>query len=70
MLIEDSIPSIFDLIKSPLSKYITLAAIDCGYDGTAEELIVHYGHPLFLRAHSATSKEQPWLARGSTGEIH
>jgi hypothetical protein len=57
MSIEDSLPSISDLINSPLSKYITLAANDCWYDGTAEELIVQYIHPLFLRAHSAASKE-------------
>jgi hypothetical protein len=57
MSIEDSLPSISDLINSPLSKYITLAANDFGYDGTAEELIVQYVHPLFLRAHSAASKE-------------
>ena len=57
MSLEDSLPSISDLINSPLSKYITLAANDCGYDGTAEELIVQYVHPLFLRAHSAASKE-------------
>jgi hypothetical protein len=57
MSIEDSLPSISDLINSPLSKYITLAANDCGYNGTAEELIVQYVHPLFLRAHSAASKE-------------
>jgi hypothetical protein len=57
MLIEDSLPSISDLINSPLSKYITLAANDCGYDGMAEELMVQYVHPLFLRAHSAASKE-------------
>jgi hypothetical protein len=57
MLLEDSLPSISDLINSPLSKYITLAANDCGYDGTAEDLIIRYVHPLFLRAHSAASKE-------------
>ena len=56
MSIEDSLPFISDLINSPLSKYITLAVNHCGYDGTAEEL-VQYVHPLFLRAHSAASKE-------------
>jgi hypothetical protein len=56
MSIEDSLHSISDLINSPLSKYITLAANDCGYDGTAEELIVSYVHPLFLQAYSAASK--------------
>ncbi len=45
--IEGSLPSISDLINSPSSKYITLAANDCGYDGTAEEVIVSYVHPLF-----------------------
>ena len=45
MSIEDSLPYISDLIDSPLSKYITLAANDCGYDGTVEELIVSYVHP-------------------------
>jgi hypothetical protein len=54
--IEDNLPSISDLINSPLSKYITLAENDCGYDGTAKELIVSYVHPLFLPAHSAASK--------------
>jgi hypothetical protein len=54
--IEDSLSSISDLINSPLTKYITLAANDCGYDGTAAELIVSYVHLLFLRAHSAASK--------------
>jgi hypothetical protein len=53
---EDSLPSFSDLISSPLSKYITLAANDCGYDGTAKELVVSYVHPLFLQAHSAASK--------------
>jgi hypothetical protein len=57
MSIEDILPSISDLINSPLSKYITLAANDRRYDGTAEELIVQYVHPLFLRAYSAASKE-------------
>ena len=57
MLLEDSLPSISDLINSPLSKYITLAANNCGYNGTAEEVMVQYVHPLFLRVHSAASKE-------------
>ncbi len=56
MSIKDSLPSISDLINSPLFKYITLAANDCGYGGTAEELIVSLVHLLFLRAHSAASK--------------
>ncbi len=41
------IPTVADLLASPLAKYITLAANDCGYSGKAEELIVTYVHPLF-----------------------
>ncbi len=43
----DGIPTVAELMDSPLAKYITLAANDCGYSGTAEELIVTYVHPLF-----------------------
>lgn len=57
MTMTDVIPTVTDLMNSPLAKYITLAANDCGYSGTAEELIVSYVHPLFLKAHSAASKE-------------
>ena len=53
----DDIPTVAVLLESPLAKYITLAANDCGYSGTAEELIVSYVHPLFLKAHSAASRE-------------
>ena len=53
----DDIPTVAELLESPLAKYITLAANDCGYSGTAKELIVSYVHPLFLKAHSAASRE-------------
>ncbi len=70
MSIQDSLPSISGLINSPLSKYITLAANDCGYDGTAEELIVSYVHPLFLRAHLAASKlENPGWREATWGKF-
>ena len=52
----DGIPTVAYLKDSSLDQYITLAANDCGYSGTAEELIVIYVHPLFLKAHSAASK--------------
>ena len=52
----DGIPNVADLMDSPLAQYITLAANDCGYSATAEEPIVSYVHPLFLKAHSAASK--------------
>jgi hypothetical protein len=70
MSIEDSLPSISHLINSPLSKYITLAANDCGYDGTAEELIVSYVHPLFLWAHSTASKlDNPGWREATQGKF-
>ncbi len=52
----DGIPTVTELMDSPLATYITLAANECGYSGTVEELIVNYVHPLFLKAHSAASK--------------
>jgi hypothetical protein len=56
LTLDETIPTVADLLASPLAQYITLAANDCGYSGTAEELIVSYVHLLFLKAHSATSK--------------
>ena len=35
---SDGIPTIAELLESPLAKYITLAAYDCGYSGTAEKI--------------------------------
>ncbi len=52
----DGIPTVAELMDSPLAQYITLAANDCGYSGTVEEVIVNYVYPLFLKAHSAASK--------------
>ncbi len=52
----DGIPTVAELMDSPLVKYTTLAANECGYSGTAEKLIVNYVHFLFLKAHSAASK--------------
>jgi hypothetical protein len=56
LTLDKTIPTVADILASPLAKYITLAANDCGYSGKAEELIVPYVHPLFLKAHSAASK--------------
>jgi hypothetical protein len=68
MTLNESLPSISDLINSPLAKYITLAANDCGYDGTAKELLVNYFHPLFLKAHSAASKlDNPGWKEATSG---
>ena len=35
-----------------LANYISLAANNCGYGGTVEELFENYVHPLFLRVKS------------------
>jgi len=56
LTLDKTIPTVADLLASPLAKYITLAANDCGYSGKAEELFVTYVHPIFLQAHSAASK--------------
>jgi hypothetical protein len=56
LTLDKTIPTVADLLASPLAKYITLAGNDCGYSGKAKELIVTYVHPLFLKAHSAASK--------------
>ncbi len=56
LALDKTIPAVADLLASLLARYITLAANDCGYSGTAEELIVSYVPPLFLKAHLAASK--------------
>jgi len=66
----DGIPTVAKLMDSPLATYITLAANDCGYGGTAEELIVSYVHPLFLKAHSAASKlDNPSWKEATRGSL-
>ena len=55
MSLVDQCPTVAELMTSPLARYITLAANDCGYSGTAEELIIYYVHPLFLKAKSSAS---------------
>jgi hypothetical protein len=57
MTVTEAIPTVAELMHSPLAKYIKLSANDCGYRGTAEDLIVNYVHPLFLKAKAAASKE-------------
>ena len=68
LTLDKTIPTVSDLLASPLARYITLAANDCGYSGTAEELIVSYVHPLFLKAHSAASKADNPSWREATRE--
>ena len=44
-------------MKSPLDKFITLAKNDCVYEGTTNDFIINWVHPLFLKAHAEASKE-------------
>jgi hypothetical protein len=70
LMLEKTIPTVADLLASPLAKYITLAVNDCGYSGTAKELIVSYVHPLFLKAHSAASKaDNPSWRKATRGKF-
>ena len=50
-------PDIESVMASPLAKFITFAANDCGYNGSAKDLMVNWIHPLFLQAKTAASKE-------------
>jgi hypothetical protein len=68
--INKTIPTVADLLASPLANYITLAANDCRYSGKAEELIVTCVHPLFLKAHSAASKaDNPSWCEATRGKF-
>ena len=49
------IPSVEELLKSILAKFITFSANDCGYTG--KDLIVNWVHPLFLKAKTAASNQ-------------
>ena len=57
MHLYNSIPTIRQLLDSPISNFINLAANDCGYSGTSEDLIVNHVHPLFLKAKAAALAE-------------
>ena len=57
MHLDGSIPNIKGLLDGPISKFINMAANDCGYSGTSKDLIVNYVHSLFLKDKSAASAE-------------
>ena len=55
---DDEKPLTVDaILSSPISKFIHLAANNCGYNGSTKELICKWVHPFFLKAKSAASKE-------------
>ena len=51
----NDLPDIDKIMDSPLAKFITFAANDCGYSGSTQDLIVNWVHPMFLKAKSAAS---------------
>ena len=53
---KDKIPTLADLMENIVARLITLAANDCSYEGTTNELIFNWVHPLFLKAHAEYSK--------------
>jgi hypothetical protein len=56
MELRDDVPTVTELMDSPLSCFISSAANSCGYSRTAKELIVNLVHPLFLKAKAEASK--------------
>ncbi len=50
-------PAIEELLASPLSKFITFSANDCGYRGSFTKIFVTAVHPFFLKAKSEANKE-------------
>ena len=57
MHLADSIPTISELLDSPISNFVTLDANYCGYSGTIEDLIINYVHPLFLKSKAGASQD-------------
>ncbi len=49
-------PTIEELCTSPLSKFITFAANDCGYSDSFSEIFVTAAHPFFLKVKSEANK--------------
>ena len=62
-------PKLTDVLNSPLARYITFAANECGYgEPEIKDLLVNTVHPMFLKAKSAASKhDNPtwWQAMAS-----
>ena len=51
-------PTLAELVDITLDNYITIAANNCGYNVTAEDLIVNYVHSFFLKAKPDKSQEE------------
>lgn len=50
-------PTVDELMDSPLSKFIHFASNDCGYSGSVREPVCKWVHPLFLKAKAAAGQE-------------
>ena len=57
MELRQDVPTVEELLDSPLSCFISFAANSCGYNGTTRELIVNWVYPSFLKAKAEASKE-------------
>lgn len=56
MELRQNVPTVEELLNSPLTHFISCAANRCSYGGTTQELIVDWVHPLFLKAKAEASK--------------
>jgi hypothetical protein len=56
MELRQDVPTVEELLESPLSCFILFAANSCGYSRMTEELIVNWVHPLLLKAKAEASK--------------
>ena len=57
MKIEEDLPSIDEVLKSPFYKFITFVANYFGDNAIACDLMVNWIHHFFLKAKAETSKE-------------
>ena len=57
MEMDMNVPTVEELMSSPLAKYIHLAVNNTNYSGSTKDLIANYVHPLFLKAKALASAE-------------
>ena len=67
--LDDSIPSIKELLDIPISKFITLAANYCGYSGISEDLIVNHVHPFFKAKSAVSAEDNPSWRQAMNGQF-
>ena len=54
--LSEELPSVNDVMSSPIAEFITVAARDSGYSGSTKDLLLTEVHPLFLQARTSASK--------------